>query len=84
MIQKLKMKHIYLKKIFGDGRYRGKLIDRAKLTHDLEIEVVKRTEQHTFVVLPKRWVERTFSWLLRNRRLAIDYERLKQSAESMI
>ena len=85
VINKLRMKHIKLKKLWGDGRYVGKLIDWAKLTNDLEIEVVKRNKQHKFVVLPKRWVvERTFSWLLRNRRLRADYERLKQSAESMV
>ena len=85
VVQKLALKYIKLKKMFGDGGYKEKFIDWAKLTHDLEIEVVKRNEQHKFVVLPKRWiVERTFSWLLRNRRLAKDYERLKQSAESMI
>ena len=34
-------------------------------------EVVKRTELHTFAVLPKRWiVERTIAWLNRCRRLA--------------
>ena len=28
------------------------------------VEVVKRSELHTFVVLPKRWVvERSFAWL---------------------
>ena len=85
VIRKLKIKHIHLQKLWGDGRDVGKLIDWAKLTHDLEVEVVKRNEQHKFVVLPKRWVvERTFSWLMRNRRLVNDYERLKQSAESMI
>ncbi len=79
------MKHIKLKKLFADGGYKEKFIDWAKVTHDLEVEVVKRNEQHKFVVLPKRWVvERTFSWLLRNRRLAKDYERLKQSAEAMV
>ena len=79
------MKHIKLKKVFADGGYKEKFIDWAKLTHDLEIEIIKKKEQHKFVVLPKRWmVERTFSWLLRNRRLRADYERLKQSAESMI
>jgi putative transposase len=85
VVQKLVLKHIKLKKVFADGGYKERFIDWAKLTHDLEIEVVKRNEQHKFVVLPKRWiVERTFSWLLRNRRLAKDYERLKQSAESMV
>ncbi|MBI2338382.1 transposase, partial [Candidatus Daviesbacteria bacterium] len=32
-----------------------------------------------------RWiVERTFAWLLKNRRLVRDYERLKKSVESFI
>ena len=34
------------------------------------VEVVKRNELHTFVVLPKRWVvERSFAWLEKCRRL---------------
>ena len=33
----------------------------------------------------KRWiVERTFSWLIRNRRLSKDYERLVQTSETFI
>jgi putative transposase len=85
VVQKLTMKYINLTKLFADGGYKEKFIDWAKLTHDLETEIIKRNEQHKFVVLPKRWiVERTFSWLLRSRRLRADYERLKQSAESMI
>jgi putative transposase len=36
-------------------------------------------------VLPKRWiVERTFSWLIRNRCLSKDYERLVQTSETYI
>jgi putative transposase len=35
--------------------------------------------------LPKRWiVERTFSWLVQNRRMSKDYERLPESAEALI
>ena len=49
------------------------------------IEVVKRTELHRFVVLPKRWiVERTFAWLGKYRRLSKDYEDLTQSSQAMI
>ena len=36
-------------------------------------------------MLPRRWViERTFGWLVRNRRLARDYERLPACSEAMI
>ena len=34
------------------------------------VEVVKRSELHTFAVIPKRWVvERSFAWIERCRRL---------------
>ncbi len=40
------------------------------------LEIVKRTDAHRFVILPKPWiVERTFAWISRNRRLARDFER---------
>ena len=40
------------------------------------MEVVKRNELHTFVVLPKRWVvERSFGWLEKCRRLWKNCER---------
>ena len=38
-----------------------------------------------FVVLPRRWVvERTFSWIDKNRRMSKDYERVPESAEAFI
>ena len=38
-----------------------------------------------FSVLPQRWiVERTFAWLIRNRRLAKDWERLSATTETWI
>ena len=49
------------------------------------MEIVKRTELHTFKVLPRRWVvERTFGWLTRYRRLSRDYERQAQTGETMV
>lgn len=39
----------------------------------INLEIVKRSELHKFVLLPKRWiVERTIGWLNRCRRLAKD------------
>ena len=50
------------------------------------MEIVERDrEARGFEVLSKRWiVERTFSWLIRNRRLSKDYERMVQSSERFI
>jgi putative transposase len=43
------------------------------------------TDTEGFAVLPRRWiVERTFGWLMRNRRLSKDYERKVQSSETFI
>jgi len=72
-------------KVYADGGYTGSLIDWAKQMFGYTVEVVKRTEQHLFKVLPKRWiVERTFAWLNWSRRLSKDYELRPSSAETMI
>ena len=48
-------------------------------------EVVDRKEKHKFVALPQRWiVERTWSWLMNNRRLQIDYERCPKVTEGFV
>jgi putative transposase len=50
------------------------------------LEIVEKPEgQVGFQILPKRWVvERTFAWLVRQRRLARDYERLPETSEVFI
>jgi putative transposase len=76
-----------LKKIWADGAYTGeKLAGWLEEQGGWELEIVERDrEAEGFEVLPKRWiVERTFSWLLQNRRLSKDYERLVQTSESLI
>jgi transposase len=41
------------------------------------VQIAKRSELHTFKVMPKRWiVERCFAWLDKNRRLWKNCERL--------
>ncbi len=51
-----------------------------------EVEIVGRDpDTKGFAVQPRRWVvERTFAWLVRNRRLQIDYERKVQTSEALI
>lgn len=43
---------------------------------DVSTLIAKRSELHTFKVMPKRWiVERSFAWLEKNRRLWKNCER---------
>lgn len=75
-----------LQLIWADGGYRGKLIEWVADQCLWILEIVKRNDSlKQFVVLPKRWiVERTFSWLNRNRRLSKDYERKIESSEAFL
>lgn len=84
----LKMKNIYsrLELIWADGGYRGKLIEWVEKTLKIKLEIVKRNDDvKGFEVLPWRWVvERTFSWIGRNRRMSKDYERYPETTESWV
>ena len=72
--------------IFADGGYSGQLIAVAKSAWRIVVEVVRKPAgQVGFAVLPRRWVvERTFSWLMRFRRLVRDYERLPETHEAFV
>ena len=49
---------------------------RETLGKNFTVQIVKRSELHTFKVMPKRWVvERSFAWLEKNRRLWKNCER---------
>lgn len=74
-----------LKKIWADGAYGGEpLTEWCQIEGGWELEVVERNQDaEGFEVIPKRWiVERTLSWLVRNRRLSKDYERRVQTSET--
>ena len=72
----------FLLKLYADSGYQGaKFSDGlAAACAQVNVEIVKRSDLHRFVVLPKRWiVERTIAWLNRCRRLAKDWECLNRS-----
>lgn len=72
--------------VWADGGYQGELVSWLKLVTGWTLEIVKKlADQVGFQVLPRRWVvERSFSWLGRQRRLSKDYERLTQTSEAFI
>ena len=75
--------HPFLTRIYADAGYQGpSFADAVKQAMGrLQIEIVKRSELHRFVVLPKRWlVERTIAWLNRCRRLSEDWENHSRNA----
>jgi transposase len=71
---------------WADGGYTGTLVQWAKTTLGITVEIVKKIAgQSSFVVLPRRWVaERTFSWISQARRNVRDYERLPEHSEAFI
>lgn len=81
----------------GLGRVQSLLCDRgyagepfAQGVHDIldehvTVQIAKRSELHTFKVMPKRWVvERSFAWLEKNRRLWKNCERLLNTSLQFI
>ena len=75
-----------LRLIWADGADGGKLVQWAQTVGGWTLELVRRpAQQHTFQVLPRRWVvERTFGWLNLQRRLSKDYEALCETTETWI
>jgi putative transposase len=75
-----------LRLIWVDGAYRGKLIKWVAENLRFVLQsVLRRDDQKSFVILPRRWVvERTFGWLNQYGRLSKDYEVLPSSSEAMI
>jgi len=69
-----------------DGGYTGQpFAEKIQQILQASVEVVKRSELHTFKVLPKRWVvERSFGWLEKCRRLWKNCERKLHTSLQMV
>ena len=78
----------WLRKLWVDGGYSGpEFADWVRgLRPKLHVEVVKRSDTAKgFQLLAHRWVvERTFSWLMRHRRLVRNHETSAASAEAFV
>jgi len=75
-----------VEKALVDGGYSGEpFAEFVRETLDAQTEVAKRSELHTFAVIPKRWVvERSISWLEKCRRLWKNCERLMETSLTMM
>jgi transposase len=66
-----------VKRVLADGGYTGEAFaDEVLGTLGATVQIAKRSELHTFEVMPQRWiVERSFAWLEKCRRLWKNCER---------
>lgn len=86
LLEKALKRYPRLRKIFADGGYAGPKLEAAIAHLPLSLEIVKRTDKEGgFKLVRRRWVvERTFSWLRRNRRLIAHLEALATTAVAFI
>lgn len=78
-----------LEKVWADKGYEGEAIEGwVEETYGAKVEIVGPPEQRDgkgFAVAKRRWVvERTFAWLVRNRRMRCDYESLPESSRAFV
>ncbi|MGH6846148.1 MAG: transposase [Methylocella sp.] len=79
MLAKIRNSFPWLELVWADAGYNARQVNAAVAkAASLRIEIVNcRDDKKGFVLLPRRWVvERTFSWIGRNRHLAKDWENL--------
>jgi transposase len=86
VLDKIRRRFPWLELIWADGGYNAWQVDAAVAkVPRLRLVIVKRSDDvKGFVVLPRRWVERTFSWFGRNRRLARDFENLTETLATFV
>jgi transposase len=86
LLWRLRRRFPTIRLVWADAGYAGKLVTWAAQVLTLVVQIMrKRPGAHRFEVLPRRWVvERTFSWLGKCRRLAIDYERKPEHAQAWV
>jgi transposase len=86
LLQRVRRRFPFIDRIFADAGYQGpNMAKTIASTGSWKIEIVKRSDVHRFVILPKRWiVERTFAWISRNRRLGRDFERYATTVAAFV
>jgi putative transposase len=84
LLKLMKGKLPKLKKIIADGGYMGtELIRLARRWLHCVFEVVKRSDEKGFQVIPTRWiVERSIAWFNWYRRLSKDFEANMETSEN--
>jgi transposase len=73
-----------LREVIADSGFSRRFVEFVKRCCGWAVTITKKAAEG-FKIQPRRWVvERTFAWLVRYRRLIVDFERLPESSEAMI
>ena len=86
VLKRSRARYPFVQRAYADGGYAGRLVEWAKDETHILLEIIRRNATAKgFEVLPRRWVvERTFAWIMKNRRFARDDEQLTTVAETLI
>ena len=76
----------FVETVFADGGYAGRLEAWARAKANVALSIVRRPRATIgFEPLPRRWViERSFAWLIKNRRLVRDFEQRIETSEALL
>jgi transposase len=87
VLSRIRARFPWLQLVWADAGYDARQVKAAVANIPvLGMEIVRRSDDvKSFKVQPRRWVvERTFSWIGRNRRLAKDYENLATTLAAFV
>jgi transposase len=73
-----------LREVIADSAFSKRFVDFVRRVCRWAVTIPPKAAAG-FVVQPRRWVvERTFAWLVRYRRLTIDFEYLPETSEALV
>jgi putative transposase len=73
-----------LREVIADSGFSKRFADWVRRRCGWAVTITKKAADG-FKIQPRRWVvERTFAWLVRYRRLIVDFEYLPETGETMI
>ena len=86
MLRWSRAQYLFVKYAFADGGYAGCLVNWLKQKTCIALQIVRRNvSTKSFEVLPRRWViERTFTWIIKNRRFVRNYKQFTTIAKTLI
>ena len=86
MLKRSRARYPFVRHGFADGGHAGRLVHWAAQKTHVTLQIVRgNASTKGFAVLPRRRVvERTFAWIIKNRRFVRDDEQLTTVAETLI